>query len=139
LLARCSDESIRLRFRALLKRTAHEVATRYCYLDYDRDMAMVAEAEVAGHRTMIGVGNLFGEPDGDSAEYAVLVADEWQHRGLGDLLLDRCLRIADGWGLGSVVAHTTRDNSRMLALFLKHGFHILRRSDEDVVVYKVLS
>ena len=43
LLACCSDESIRLRFRAILKRSAHEVATRYCFVDYDREMAIVAE------------------------------------------------------------------------------------------------
>ena len=139
LLAACSDESIRLRFRALVKRTAHEVATRYCFIDYDRDMAIVAEVGGQERPTIIGIGNLFGEPDGESAEYAILVADNWQGYGLGDLLTTACMQVADHWELKSVYAETTADNLRMMSLFQKQGFQIQQqRADQSVVVKKTL-
>jgi acetyltransferase len=134
LLVRCSDESIRLRFRAILKRSAHEVATRYCFVDYDREMAIVTEIEGAERPTIIGMGNLFGEPDGESAEYAVLVADDWQRKGLGTMLTNYCLRIASNWGRSSVYAETTRNNFRMISLFVKLGFQIQPGVDEEEVL-----
>ena len=136
LFARCSDESIRLRFRAILKRSAHEVATRYCFVDYDREMAIVAEVDGMERSTIIGMGNLFGELDGESAEYAVLVADDWQRKGLGTLLTECCLRIARNWGRKSVYAGTTENNSRMISLFKKMGFQIDQQDDEGVVLTK---
>ncbi len=138
LLERCSDESIRFRFRALLKRTAHEVATRYCFIDYDREMAIVAELEGADHPVLIGMGNLFGAPDGESAEYAVLVADDWQRKGLGTLLTSSASRSQTA---GDEVASTPRprpDNSRMLSLFQTQGFQIDGRDNEFVRLSKVL-
>ena len=138
LLARCSDESIRLRFRAILKRSAHEVATRYCFVDYDREMAIVAEINQTERPTIIGMGNLFGELDGESAEYAVLVADDWQRKGLGTLLTDYCLGIARNWGRNSVFAGTTENNTRMISLFVKMGFQIQQQDDEGVLLVKNL-
>jgi acetyltransferase len=137
LLKRCSDESIRLRFRAILKRSAHEVATRYCFVDYDREMAIVAEIDGADRTLIIGMGNLFAEPDGKSAEYAVLVADDWQRRGLGTLLTNFCLRIATQWGRQSVYAETTYSNYRMTSLFEKLGFQS-RRQEDEVLLTKEL-
>lgn len=138
LLARCSDESIRLRFRAILKRSAHEVATRYCFVDYDREMAIVAKIDGAARPTIIGMGNLFGEPDGESAEYAVLVADDWQNKGLGATLTNYCLRIARNWGRKSIYAETTKNNQRMISLFVKLGFQIDHQTEEEVLLTKNL-
>jgi acetyltransferase len=139
LLERCSDESIGLRFHALLKRTAHEVATRYCFVDYDRDMAIVAEVGSTNGPMLIGMGNLFGAPDGESAEYAVLVADDWQGKGLGTLLTDYCVQIAASWGRCHVYAETEPKNRRMLSLFQKQGFHVERRNEEYIRLGKFLA
>ena len=51
LLANCSKESIRSRFSSLIKQTTHEMASRYCFIDYDRELAIVAEVEEAGQRS----------------------------------------------------------------------------------------
>ena len=50
LLAHCSKESIRSRFSSLIKQSTHEMATRYCFIDYDREIAIVAEVEEEGQR-----------------------------------------------------------------------------------------
>lgn len=139
LLACCSDESIRLRFRAILKRSAHEVATRYCFVDYDREMAIVAEVNHVESAQIIGMGNLYGEHDGESAEYAVLVADQWQHKGLGTILTEYCLQIAKDWGRRSVYAGTTENNTRMISLFMKLGFYIQQQDDDGVLLIRDFS
>jgi acetyltransferase len=139
LLTECSDDSIRMRFRALLRRTSHEIATRYCFVDYDRDMSIVAEVRNNGSSRLIGVGNLFSDLNRRSAEFAILVADQWQGRGLGDSLTDYCIDIAKTWGLHCVRAETTFRNTRMISLFAKHGFAVRRDLEEGVVfVDKVL-
>ena len=132
-LSECSDESIRLRFRALFERSSHDVATRYCFVDYDREMSVVAELRDVNGAKIIGVGNLFGDPDHDSAEFAVLVGDRWQGLGLGDLLTDHCVKIARAWGVKRIYAETGHGNSRMLALFTKRGFALKRDLEEGVV------
>ncbi len=134
MLDACSPESIRSRFRGMVKHT-HEFATRYCFIDYDRELAIVAELEAQdGTRKLLGVGRLVADPDRQTAEYAVLVADPWQGRGLSDLLTDYCLQIARAWGVRSVYAETTPDNARMIAVLKQHGFTVTRRIAEGVVL-----
>ncbi|MFO8033816.1 MAG: bifunctional acetate--CoA ligase family protein/GNAT family N-acetyltransferase [Candidatus Bipolaricaulota bacterium] len=129
-----SRESIRFRFQYIFKESTHEMATRYCFIDYDREMAIVAELEEDGERKMAGVGRLVAGPDPRTAEYAVFVADPWQGEGIGNQLTGYCLEIAAGWGVSRVTAETTPDNRRMLAIFRSTGFHIEHHSEEGVVL-----
>ena len=99
MLGSCSKESIYNRFRFFFTWSTHEVATRYCYIDYDREMAIVSEVVEDGKRVLTGVGRLVADPDLETAEYAVLVSDRWQNRGLGGLLTDKCMEIAREWGI----------------------------------------
>ena len=133
LLASCSRESIYSRFRYFFFWQSHEVASRYCYIDYDRELAIVAEAGEGPERKFIGVGRLIAEPGRTSAEYAVLVQDDWQDKGLGGLLTDYCLDIAKAWGARTVTAITTTDNPRMIAVFEKRGFCIVNDLESSLV------
>lgn len=133
LLSACSLESIHMRFRGLVKHT-HEMATRFCFIDYDRELAIVAEVEEDGQRKLAGVGRLVADPDHHDAEYAVLVADPWQGMALSDVLTDYCLEIANRWGVAQVYAETTPDNSRMIAVLRAHGFAVESKLDEGLVV-----
>jgi acetyltransferase len=140
MLAVSSRESIRMRFRYIFKETTHEMAVPYCFIDYDREMAIVAEVGKDGERKMIGVGRLVADPDLWTAEYAVFVADPWQNNGLGGTLTDYCLEIAQNWGIKKVVAETTPDNIRMLTIFQRRGFQLDYRLEEGVVLaYKSLA
>jgi acetyltransferase len=129
LLAGCSRESIYSRFRYFFHWESHEVAARYCYIDYDRELAIVAESREGGSRRLMGVGRLVADPMKASAEYAVLVGDAWQDKGLGGVLTDYCLEIARDWGVRKITAVTTANNPRMVAVFKKRGFAI--RFDDD--------
>jgi acetyltransferase len=133
LLASCSRESIYSRFRYFFFWQSHEVASRYCYIDYDRELAIVAETGEGAERRIVGIGRLAAEPGRDSAEYAVLVQDAWQDKGLGGLLTDYCLGIAKQWGVRTVTAITTTDNPRMVAVFEKRGFRIVNDLESSLV------
>jgi acetyltransferase len=124
LLGKCSRESIYQRFRGFFSWASHDVAVRYCYIDYDRELAIVAETEENGRRMLMGVGRLVADPMKKTAEYAVLIGDPWQDQGLGGVLTDYCLEIAKDWGVRKIVAVTNSDNPRMVAVFQKRDFAI---------------
>ena len=79
----------------LSQRTAHERLTRICFIDYDREMAMVVEHQTAeGSAEIIGIGRLSKLRGRDEAELAVLVDDRFQHLGMGTELFRRLIAIA---------------------------------------------
>ncbi|MCR9232629.1 MAG: bifunctional acetate--CoA ligase family protein/GNAT family N-acetyltransferase [bacterium] len=122
LLNSCSPETIRSRFRYSFHGTTHDMAARFCFIDYDREIAIVAELEVEGESRILGVGRLIADADHQEAEYAVLVSDEWHGQGLGSILTDYCLEVCRRWGIKRVVAETAADNRRMLNVFQKWDF-----------------
>jgi len=134
LLASCSTQSLWFRFSYLFKQTTHEMASRYCFIDYDREIGIVAEVEEEGQRRLIGVGRLVSDANHEVAEYAVIVVDRWHSRGLGGLLTDYCLEVAKRWGIKRVVAETSKDNARMLATFRNRGFEFNDKADQEVVL-----
>ncbi|MGQ9575060.1 MAG: bifunctional acetate--CoA ligase family protein/GNAT family N-acetyltransferase [Thermoguttaceae bacterium] len=134
LLASCSTQSIWFRFSYLFKQTTHEMATRYCFIDYDREIGIVAEVEENGQRKLIGVGRLVADVNHETAEYAVIVVDRWHGHGLGGLLTDYCLEVAKRWGVKRVVAEISKDNARMLATFRNRGFTLNDQQEQDVVL-----
>jgi acetyltransferase len=134
----CSEQSLWMRFRYTFRQSSHEMATRFCFVDYDRTMAIVAEIEVENRRQLIGVGRLEADADHWEAEYAVLVADKWQSRGLGALLTDYCLEICDTWGISKVMAETTAENQRMQHLFTARGFTRKKHMGNEMLFYRNL-
>ncbi|MEX0613887.1 MAG: bifunctional acetate--CoA ligase family protein/GNAT family N-acetyltransferase [Pirellulales bacterium] len=135
-LKNCSQRSIWQRFRYLFKETTHEMATRFCFVDYDRTMAIVAEVEVGGERNLAAVGRLEADADHHDAEYAVLVADTWQGRGLGSLLTDFCLELCTSWGIKRVFGETTTDNHRMQRMLSHRGFETKECSTDEMLFEK---
>ena len=134
LLANCSTQTLWFRFSYLFKQTTHEMATRYCFIDYDREIGIVAEVEENGERKLIGVGRLVADVNHETAEYAVIVVDRWHGHGLGGLLTDYCLEVAKRWGVKRVVAETSKENARMLATFRNRGFVFNDQQEQDVVL-----
>jgi len=134
LLGSCSTQSLWFRFSYLFKQTTHEMASRYCFIDYDRELGIVAEVEEEGQRKLIGVGRLVADMDHEAAEYAIIVVDRWHGHGLGGLLTDYCLEVAKSWNVKKVVAEVSKDNVRMLATFRNRGFTLNDEQEQDVVL-----
>ncbi len=127
-----SEESIRYRFFQLIKDTPHEIRVRYCNIDYDREIAIVAELTEEGRRKILGVGRLSIEPDGKSGELAFIVSDKWQGLGLGTKMVDYVLEIAKEMGVETVYAIMLPDNRRALNLTKKMGFKLEYLNDGTV-------
>ena len=140
LLGSCSKEAIYHRFRYDFYFDSHEVASQFCFIDYDREIAIVAEHEKAdGEKELIGVGRLIADPDVELMEYAVLITDAWQKKELGYTLTKYCSEIAIGRGIKKLLAETTRDNKPMISVFRKLNFKIRFNEDTTVSVSKDLN
>lgn len=140
LLDACSRESLWFRFQHLFKEVTHDMASRYCFIDYDRELAIVAEIEDAGRKKLIGVGRLVAGTDARDTEFAVLVADAWQNQRLGSRLTDFCLEIAPAWKDDSnrIMAETTICNARMTSIFRNRGFEFGDPDNGEILVSKTL-
>ena len=134
LIASASAQSIHYRFRAFFHKSTHEMAVQYCVVDYEREIAMVAETPVQGRTKLIGVAHLLADANHETAEFAVIVSDAWQGKGLGGKLLDHCMELAQRWGIDRIVAETHPRNRAMLATFSKRGFQA-NVCYEDEAVY----
>ncbi|HEX2739412.1 MAG TPA: GNAT family N-acetyltransferase, partial [Rubrobacter sp.] len=134
-----SEQSVYMRYFHMMnldQRTAHERLTRICFIDYDREMALVAERtdSETGEREIMGVARLSrrgGVPD--EAEFSVLISDRFQRRGLGTMLLSRLLEVGHAEGLGHITAEILFDNHPMQRIARKLGFR-LRRDLEEMVM-----
>jgi len=138
MLSSSSKQSIYSRFRYDFYFDSHEVATQFCFIDYDREVAIVAEVESEGQKKLIGVGRLIADPDVEIAEYAVLITDDWQHKDLGQILTSYCVEIAKEAGIKRLSAETTKDNKAMIAVFRKMGFEVFFNEDTTVTVSRQL-
>jgi len=127
-----SEESIRYRFFQMLKDTPHEVRVRYCNVDYDREIAIVAEIVENGKKKILGVSRVSIDSDGKNAEMAFIVSDYWQGLGLGTKMVDYALDIAKEKGVENIYAIMLPDNYRALSLVKKMGFDIKYLSDGTV-------
>ncbi|HEX5133237.1 MAG TPA: GNAT family N-acetyltransferase [Candidatus Krumholzibacteria bacterium] len=136
MLAECSQESIWFRFRYLFKKSTHEMAARFCFIDYDREIAIVAEIEDHDKRQLIAVGRLVADADRTEVDYGVLVADAYQDRGLGSIVTDYCLEIAAEWGIRTVIAETDHNNHRMLELLKNRDFDLDFGVEDSVLATK---
>ena len=129
-----SDSTVYLRYfhmQRLDARIAHERLIRKCFVDYDREIALVAdrvEAETGRHE-LLGVGRLTRQPNPQDAELGILVTDNVQGGGLGTELLARLIETARKEKVKRVIAHILSENQAMLRL-ARH-FHFTLSQDED--------
>jgi acetyltransferase len=138
LIKSLSVESMRFRFFEIFKEIPHETLTTYCNLDYDRQIAIVAELKQDGGR-IIGAGRVIAEPDGKSGEFAVLVTDKWQLKGLGSMLMDYIIMVARNMRLQRIFATVLGDNTKMIRLCEKMGFRIEALDEETAKATLALS
>ena len=129
LLTTLSRESLRVRFFSIIKDISHDLLQRFCNIDYDREMAMVAEITAGGKRRIIGISRLIVEPDGKKAEYAIVIHDDFQGKGLGYKMVDILIGIAQDKGLDEIYGSVLSENDKMLKVVEKLGFKISREPD----------
>ena len=123
-----SDRSVYFRWFntfGLDQRIAHDRLARICFIDYDREMALVVEHEDAqGKREIIAVGRLSRLRGVNAAEFSITISDPWQRHGLGAELLGRLVKIGRQEGLARISADILPENAGMQAVARRVGFTV---------------
>ena len=130
-LSLCSEETVYFRYFKLIKKWTHEMLIRFTQNDYDRELGLMAIGQPPGPEIMQGVSRLVMAADRSTAEFAVIVADPWQGKGLGEKLIERVIEIARDNEVKSLWGEVLATNLPMLGLVKKLGFTI-GESDDGV-------
>ncbi len=133
-----SERSVYLRYFHLMnleQRTTHERLTRICFIDYDREMALVAVVRdpETGESRILGVGRMTKIHGSEEAEVAVLVSDRCHGKGLGKELLSRLLIVGADEKLKKLTADILPDNRDVMRICEKLGFTLKHSLDDEVV------
>ncbi len=136
--ATLSERTVTLRYFHSMKlstRVAHERLRRVCFIDYDRDMALVAERAnpQTGNHEILGIGRLCKTRGTGEAEFSLVVANRFQRQGLGTILLSRLLQIGRDEKLARIVAAILPENVGMKRTCEKFGFRLVRRPEDSVI------
>jgi acetyltransferase len=127
-----SEHSVYMRYFHWLKldqRITHERLTRMCFIDYDRQMALVAVRQ----GQILGVGRLVRSPLTNDAEVAVIISDAWHGRGLGSQLVERVVEFARDEKVARLNASVLYENRPMLRILEKAGFRLIPSNDPETV------
>jgi acetyltransferase len=119
-----SDQSRFLRFMYALAEITPAMLSRFTQIDYDREMALIAVDESGDTEQQVGVARYSTLPDERSCEFAIVIADDWQGRGLARLLMKSLIQVARDSGLQFMTGTTMKENRRMLELAKSLGFDI---------------
>lgn len=132
--AKHSEQTIRMRFFAMVRMLSRDSLIRLCHLDYDRDLALAAlHRDAEGHSHITAVARYSLRPETGVAEFAVVVGDAWQRRGLDSHLMGRLIEIARERGMRQFVGPIIAENRPMLNMVRKLGFTIRETPDNSVV------
>lgn len=131
-----SERSVYFRYFSHLRldqRVAHERLTRICFNDYDREIALVAERKDArsGEQEIIGVGRLSKVRGNDEGEFALVISDRWQDRGLGTQLLRMLVQISKDEKLTRLSGRIMSDNKEMQHVCKKVGLGLKRKTNDQ--------
>ena len=132
-IRKLSERAKYFRFMQSISELSPRMLARFTQIDYDREMALIAVVEAGGLETEIGVARYVTNPDGRSCEFAIVVADEWQQRGIAHRLMERLMATARTDSLQTIEGEVLSNNQEMLKLADKLGFIITSAQDDPTV------
>ncbi len=130
-----SPATAEFRFFGPIKEVTKAMGVRYCHIDYDREIAIVAMREAKGKRKrqMLGVARLGIETaNAEEGEFAILVRDEAQRKGLGTRLMDALIQASRDHHVREIHGDVLATNAQMQRFAESLGFEILPSGEPDV-------
>lgn len=118
-----SSESRYYRFMDMLRELPPSMLKQFTAIDYDNQMALIASATLNGKETEIAVARYIVFPDGKNCEFAIVVADAWQGKGVATALMRQLIKAAQSRGLKKMTGEVLTGNSKMLHFATRLGFH----------------
>ncbi len=124
-----------LRLLSLDQRIRHERLSQMCFVDYDRQMGLVATAkkDEASDEDILAIARFVRLHDAKNADFAVVVSDQYQGMGLGRLVMEHLIRIARLEGLEKLTGIIHPENTPMLRLCSRLGFTLSKDPGGDVI------
>lgn len=129
-----SERSRYFRFLEHIRELSKPMLIRFTQIDYDRELALVAVRETGEGPETLGVARFVTNPDGQSCEFAIAVADRWQGRGVGSRLMQNLIDAARDHGLRQMEGQVLAENKGMLAMMSALGFSRRRDPDDPALV-----
>lgn len=124
-----SPISKHFRFMEQIRELTPEMLARFTQIDYDREMALIATCQKNGSEASIGIARYMLNPDFESCEFAIVIADEWQNKGLAVRLMNALIECAKARHLKSMMGMVLANNQGMLDLAKFLGFGIEKSDD----------
>ncbi len=130
-----SDQSRYFRFMQAVHELTPEMLVRFTQIDYDREMALIAVVEPEpGVEQQVAVARYTANPDQRSCEFAIVVADDWQGRGIGTHLMQSLMRVAKSRGITLMEGEIMARNAHMRRLMQRLGFTVHPNADDESIV-----
>jgi acetyltransferase len=137
---RLSEQSRFLRFMFGLQDLTPAMLAKFTQVDYDRELALIVVVRLPdGREQQIGVARYITLPDEESCEFAIVVSDEWQGKGVARQLFRRLIDVARERRLKIMTGITLRENARMIDLARSYGFETRADTDEPELVRMTLA
>ncbi|NOU24570.1 MAG: bifunctional acetate--CoA ligase family protein/GNAT family N-acetyltransferase [Methylotenera sp.] len=135
-----SEEARYFRFMKSVEQLSETLLVRFTQIDYSREMALIAVKDEQGQEIELGVTRYAINPDGESCEFALVVADSMRGTGLGQKLMTALMEIARSKGLKRIEGEVLKNNASMLKLMKRLGFTAVVNPDDSSIknVYKAL-
>jgi len=134
-VASMSEQSRYRRFMQHLPALTPQMLARFTQVDYDRELALIALDGAAPAEAIVAVARYVANPDRESAEFAIAVADAWHGRGLGRAMMRALIACAKKRGFRRLLGIVLASNEPMLALSRQLGFVAQRdRDDPDQII-----
>jgi len=137
LWASLSPQTLYLRFSSPAKALTPELLVRFTQIDYDRELALIAQQSGASGERMLGVARLIGQPGADRAEFAIVVGDPWQGLGVGAKLLGCLVAVARRRRMKRLWGLVLGQNRAMLELGRKLGWTLVADEDPSQVLLEL--
>lgn len=128
-----SEESRYSRFMNSVQELSETMLVRFTQIDYSREMALLAVIEEQDKEIELGVARFAINPDGESCEFALVVADCMRGKGLGNKLMIALMDAARSKGLKVMEGEVLKDNASMLKLMRRLGFSVETSADDDSI------
>lgn len=121
---RLSPRSRQLRFLSGIKELSPALLSKFTHTNFPAEAAFIATIDIEGREEQLAVARFAPGSRDDSREFAVVVADDWQGRGIATALLRKLFRVAVEAGSHSIEGLVLQENARMLELVRDFGFEI---------------
>jgi acetyltransferase len=128
-ISHLSEHSKYLRFWGHFRELTPEMLIRFTQIDYDREMALIATHQENNNERCIAITRYAMNPDQESCEFAIIVTDEWQNKGVGSYLLRRLMDVAKSKNIKYFVGEVLANNIDMLTMVRNLGFNIQNSDD----------